>query len=91
MVKKQKLFEKMINSPKNIRFEEFILLLEAFGFVQNRVRGSHHIFVHDDIIEILSIQSNENGKAKPYQIRQFIRLIEQYALTLNTPDEDNDE
>lgn len=90
MVKKRKLFEKMLNSPKNIRFEEFILLLEAFGFVQDRVRGSHHIFVHDDIIELLSIQSNKNGKAKPYQIRQFIRLIEQYALSLPEDSEENE-
>ena len=90
MVKKQKLLEKMINSPKNIRFEELVLLLEAFGFIHDRVRGSHHIFVRDDIIEILSIQSSKNGKAKPYQIRQFIRLIEQYALKLNEENEDSE-
>lgn len=92
MVKKRKLFDKMLNSPQNIRFEEFIVLLQAFGFIPSRTKGSHHIFTRDDIMEILSIQPKKDGKAKPYQIRQFIKLIEQYALELDEErDEEGDE
>lgn len=92
MVKKRKLFDKMLNSPQNIRFEEFIVLLQAFGFILSRTKGSHHIFTRDDIMEILSIQPKKDGKAKPYQIRQFIKLIEQYALQLDEErDEEGDE
>jgi predicted RNA binding protein YcfA (HicA-like mRNA interferase family) len=56
-------------------------LVEAFGFELLRVSGSHHIFGHPDFPEQLNLQE-EGGQAKPYQIRQFLRLVERYALTL---------
>ena len=56
-------------------------LVEAFGFRLSRVRGSHHIFVHPDVKELVNLQ-NVKGQAKPYQIRQFLKLIEQYNLEL---------
>jgi hypothetical protein len=43
--------------------------------------GSHHIFFHPGIPELVNLQ-NVNGQAKPYQIRQFIKLIERYNLQL---------
>jgi len=48
--------------------------------VLDRTRGSHHIFVHPDIAELLSVQPRKDGKAKPYQLRQFLKLIEEYSL-----------
>ena len=86
MVKKRKLFDKALHSPQNIRFKEFVVLLEAFGFRLERVRGSHHVFVHPDTVEILSVQEKKGGKAKPYQLRQFIKLVEQYNLMLDEDD-----
>ncbi len=83
MVKKRKLLEKALTSPGNIRFEEFVTLLESFGFKLDRVRGSHHVFTHPDLAELLSVQSKQGGKAKPYQVRQFFKLIEQYNLSLS--------
>lgn len=56
-------------------------LLEAFGFELRRTSGSHHVFVHPDVPELLNLQ-DERGQAKPYQIRQFLRLVERYALIL---------
>jgi predicted RNA binding protein YcfA (HicA-like mRNA interferase family) len=56
-------------------------LVEAFGFKLLRVAGSHHIFGRPDIPEQLNLQ-NVHGEAKPYQIRQFIRIIERYNLKL---------
>lgn len=82
MVKKRKLFERALANPQNVRFEVFVTLLQAFGFVQDRVRGSHHIFIHANVTEILSIQPRKDGKAKPYQVRQFFKLVEQYDLKL---------
>lgn len=83
MVKKDKLFEKALNSPQNLRFDEFMTLLLAFGFILERMRGSHHMFSHPGIPELLSIQPKAGGKAKPYQVRQLVKLIEQYDLSLN--------
>jgi hypothetical protein len=43
--------------------------------------GSHHIYVHVDIPELVNLQ-NVNGQAKPYQVRQLLRLIERYNLQM---------
>ena len=59
------------------------VLLEAFGFHLSRVSGSHHIFAHPDVREVVNIQEVE-GKVKPYQIRQFLKLVEWYNLELRT-------
>ena len=63
-----------------------VTLVEAFGFRLSRIKGSHHIFVHPQVQELVNLQ-NVGGKAKPYQIRQFLRLVEQYNLALR--DEEN--
>lgn len=66
---------------RNVRFNDMIDLVEGFGFRLDRRRGSHHLFVHPDVPEVLSLQP-EGGQAKAYQIRQFLRLIEEYELRL---------
>ncbi|MBC7357675.1 MAG: type II toxin-antitoxin system HicA family toxin [Desulfacinum sp.] len=76
---KQKLLGRLLRGSKNIRFLEVQSCLEALGFKLARVKGSHHIYVHPDVPEILNIQ-NVDGKAKPYQVRQILRLIEKYGL-----------
>jgi predicted RNA binding protein YcfA (HicA-like mRNA interferase family) len=78
---KRKLLQKVLSGSKNVRFSEMVALVEAFGFRLSRVRGSHHIFVHPHVRELVNLQ-DVDGKAKPYQIRQFLRLVERYSLTL---------
>ena len=56
-------------------------LVEGFGFRLSRRSGSHHIFVHPDIPELVNLQEVK-GQAKPYQMRQFLRLVERYSLKL---------
>ncbi len=68
-------------SLQNVKFAHFRRLVEAFGFKLARVSGSHHIFCHPDIPEVANIQQ-VSGEAKPYQIRQFLRLVERYNLEL---------
>lgn len=65
----------------NVAFADMIDLVDGFGFSLARVSGSHHIFLHPDIPELLNLQSVA-GQAKPYQIRQFLRLVERYNLKL---------
>lgn len=77
-----KLLAKILQgNVKNIRFSEFQRLLDALGFTLARVSGSHHIYTHPEISEIVNIQ-NVNGEAKPYQIRQLLALVEMYGLRL---------
>ena len=66
---------------RNVRFADMIDLVEGFGFRLDRIRGSHHLFVHPDVPEVLNLQP-EGSQAKAYQIRQFLRLIEEYQLRL---------
>ena len=81
MSKKRKLLEKVLSGSKNLQFDDLVILVEAFGFSLSRINGSHHIFTHPTIPELINLQ-NSNGKAIPYQIRQFLILIEKYSLTM---------
>jgi predicted RNA binding protein YcfA (HicA-like mRNA interferase family) len=78
---KQKLLKKILAGSKNIRFDEMAALINAFGFELARVSGSHHIFIHPAVDELVNLQ-NVNGQAKPYQVRQFLKLVERYNLRL---------
>lgn len=82
MVNRQRLLDKLLSGSKDITFREFVALLEGFGFRLDRMRGSHHVFVHPLIGEMLSIQPRKDGKAKPYQLRQVLKLVEEYNLEL---------
>ena len=79
MVKKREIYRKLKENPKNIRFEELCNAAELFGFKFRGGKGSHKIFVREGIREMLNFQ-NVKGKVKPYQVRQFINIIEQYNL-----------
>ena len=65
----------------NIAFEDMVDLAEGFGFRLIRIRGSHHLFRHAVTGVKLNLQP-ESGQAKAYQIRQLLRLIEEYQLRL---------
>jgi predicted RNA binding protein YcfA (HicA-like mRNA interferase family) len=78
---RRKLLRKILGSAENVRFADAVALAEAFGFRLSRIRGSHHIFIHPQMSELLNLQKKA-GKAKPYQIRQLLRLVEQYNLPL---------
>jgi hypothetical protein len=78
----RKLLLKALNSPQNLRFVEAIKLAEAFGFQLERISGSHHILKRSGIEELVNLQ-NVRGVAKPYQVRQLIKLVEKHNLRLN--------
>ena len=80
-MKKQKLLQKLLSGTKNVGFSEAVALAEAFGFKLDRLNGSHHIFIHEEIPELLNLQ-NVKGKAKRYQIKQLLQLVEAHNLQL---------
>jgi hypothetical protein len=47
---------------------------------------SHYIFVHSRVRELVNLQE-VGGKAKPYQIRQLLELVERYNLDLESEDD----
>jgi hypothetical protein len=56
-------------------------LVESFGFKLNRTDGGHDIFSRPGIPELVNLQ-DVKGQAKPYQIRQFLKLVEKHDLKL---------
>jgi predicted RNA binding protein YcfA (HicA-like mRNA interferase family) len=65
----------------NVAFSDLCRLAEGLGFEPRRVSGSHHVFAHPDVPELINLQA-VHGQAKPYQIRQLMRLVERYDLRL---------
>lgn len=80
-MKAKKLLLKALNAPQNLRFAELQLLAEAFGYTLDRVRGSHHIFINPKASRPLNLQE-AGGKAKAYQVKQFLRDIEEFNLKI---------
>ena len=63
----------------NVRFSDMLRLAQSCGFVVRRVKGSHHLLAHPEATELINLQEVD-GHTKPYQIRQFLRLVERYNL-----------
>lgn len=86
MTDKFRLLERLKRNPKNVRFNKLCKAAEAFGFKFKGGKGSHRIYIRKGIKEMLNFQ-NVQGKAKPYQVRQLIKVIEKYNL-LEDKDDD---
>ena len=81
-MKRRKLLKRLSEGQlKNVAFGDMINMVEGFGFQLVRVSWSHHIFTNPGIPELINLQEVK-GEAKPYQIRQFLRLVERYNLRL---------
>ena len=82
MSKFEKILIKVLRgtSDTNIGFDELVSLLSRLGF-QSRIKGSHHIFYRENIVEIINIQEMA-GKAKPYQVKQVRAIILKYKFEL---------
>ena len=78
---RRKLLLKILSGSRNVRVADMVMLVESCGFELTRISGSHHIFTHAGIPELVNLQ-NVRGQAKPYQIRQFLKLVEKYNLAL---------
>ncbi len=45
MSKRKKLLQRIRQNPKNVSFEDLRKLLEGYGFILKRTKGSHNSFV----------------------------------------------
>jgi len=62
----------------NLKFEDLCGLLEKIGF-EKRIRGSHHMFRKEGVLEKINLQRDGN-KAKTYQVRQVRAILLKYKL-----------
>lgn len=80
-VNRRRLLRRLLQGSLNVSFDDFVNLVEGFGFRLSRVRGSHHIFINPRVPGLVNLQEL-GGEAKPYQVRQFLKLVERYDLRL---------
>ena len=71
MTKHQKLLARAKDNPKGLSFNEFQTLLRQSGWTFDHQKGSHQIWYSPDRRR-LPIQEAKNGKAKGYQVEQFL-------------------
>ena len=70
----EKLLQRAMEAPGNLRFSELCSLAECAGFIFDRAAGSHKIYKHH-AGGMMNFQ-DVNGKAKPYQVRQLLDFIQ---------------
>jgi hypothetical protein len=82
MGKHEKLYQQILmrQSDANVSFDTLCALLIQLGF-DERIKGDHHIFTMDGVVEILNLQPLD-GKGKPYQVKQVRNVILKYSLRL---------
>ncbi len=74
MTQKEKLLLRAINNPNDLSFEDFKTLLKQSGWILDHQTGSHQIWYSSKGCR-LSVQNNK-GKAKSYQVKQFLQQRE---------------
>jgi predicted RNA binding protein YcfA (HicA-like mRNA interferase family) len=75
------ILEQARRSMTNVRFADLRRLVEAVGYVKRRQKGLHHVFTHAarPALPMINLQS-DGATAKPYQVQQVLRLIEENNL-----------
>ncbi|MFZ3169138.1 MAG: type II toxin-antitoxin system HicA family toxin [Candidatus Methanoperedens sp.] len=79
MIDKDTVYEELKSNLKNIRFNRLCNAAELFGFRFRGGKGSHVIYRREGVKEMLNFQ-NDDGWAKPYQVRQLLKIIDKYNL-----------
>ncbi len=79
------ILEQARRSQANIRFRDLCRLIEGIGYVFERQRGSHRIYRHPTRRDLPMTNLQSHGRdAKPYQVRQILRLIEDHKLEVKS-------
>ena len=78
-MERRRTYERLRANPAGVRFRELCRAAELFGFELRRIRGSHHIYGRRGVPRLLNFQ-DVRGAAKPYQVRQFVRAVEEFGL-----------
>ncbi|MCK4761428.1 MAG: type II toxin-antitoxin system HicA family toxin [Candidatus Aminicenantes bacterium] len=73
MTKIDKLKEKFLRKPRDIKFSEVRTLLEHSGFKNTRTKGSHFFFT--DGVKRIVIPSH-NNKVKKVYIEEIIKILD---------------
>jgi hypothetical protein len=78
--KLEKLLRKAVETPQNLLFREFCSLCTYFGMEKRGQSGSHVIYKRKATPKFALSLQDDDGKAKPYQVREFLEKIEELGL-----------
>ncbi len=86
MARREKLRRKLRNNPTGARMQDLETLLTRFGFVLDRVSGSHHLFVYREGRVYRSISIPLHGrKVKKVYVLKALELLDELF-----PEEEDD-
>jgi len=71
----EKLVTKFLREPAEVRFEEVVKLLEAFGYRQHSVKGSHFTFVKLGARPI-TVPTEKGRRVKRLYVQRINELLE---------------
>ena len=76
MSREEKLLERLrdFRRDQGWDFDELCHLLQRLGF-EMRIAGSHHFFAKPGLRDKINLQP-QNGRAKPYQVRQAREVLQ---------------
>ena len=70
-----KLVERFLRDPPDLDFESVCLVLEAFGFLEVRASGSHHVFRHPRG-RIFVVPKLEGRRVRRTYLRRIVALLD---------------
>lgn len=77
MSKAEKRLDAIRNNPRNVAFGDLCVAVLQAGFRHVRTKGDHQIYRHaDHPEEMLNLQPRPDGKAKYFQVLQFLAALD---------------
>jgi predicted RNA binding protein YcfA (HicA-like mRNA interferase family) len=81
MGKLEKLIELFLRQPPEVKFTDVCYLVEAFGYSEQRSKGSHHTFSHSSG-ETIVIPKVGGKKVKRVYVKRIIEILELSTLEI---------
>jgi hypothetical protein len=83
MGKREKLIDRLTNSPQNATFADIRNLLEYEGFYLDTVTDTHQIFIYAETIFAIPVRNN---KVKVIYVEKILELIDRADPELEEDD-----
>lgn len=87
MTKLRKLVDQFLKRPPEVKFEDVYYLLTAFGFEENRSKGSHHIFRNAQGLKI-TVPKKGGKMVKGVYVKQIVMLLKLEEWNDESEDQD---
>lgn len=75
MSSRDKLLVRMRQNPRDWRIEDLETLAQHFGMSVRKTGGSHVIFYHSNLTEMLSVPARR--PIKPVYVKRFVTMIDE--------------